>query len=207
MGKIFICPKPMKWVEIYQELVDAYQGRFSRDAQDSEPPTPLVLSGWNHSNDVEKQARWNATAKWADDHGLGYLIPELSESDIYSVDEITTYTVGPMGGPMYSAWNSEPRTAPGKVDLENALKMLTSTWAEIIGKDYSNTSMPHRFTGAKKRRLVVSVKANTKAPWGEWTSLRNDESRRVFREFRKKVNDAIKPLEVDHIDFETLQAL
>jgi len=206
MKNIFVCPMPIKWNEIYRKLVDECRRRLPQ-FEDLKPPTPLILNGWVYSNDKEKQDRWNATVKWADDHGLSHLIPELSESDIYSVDEITTYTVGPMGGPMYLAWNSEPRTSPGRLDVENALKILTSNWAEIIGKDYSNFSMPQRFTGARKRRLVVSVKVNTKAPWGEWAFLQNDESRRVFREFRRKVNGAIKPLEVDHVDFEIVQSV
>lgn len=200
MKEIFVCPKPTKWNEIYQELVDECKRRFPQ-FEDSKPPTPLILGGRVYSNDKEKQDRWNATVQWADDHGLGYLIPELSENDICFTDEITTYTVGPMGGPLYLAWNSEPRIAPGEIDVENALKILSSAWGEIIGKDYSDISIPHRFTGAKKRRLVVSVNAKTKSPWGEWTSLRTAEGKRAFREFRKRVNDAIKPLEVDHVDF------
>ncbi len=41
-------------------------------------------------------------------------------------------------------------------------------------------------------------------PWGAWYSLSKKESeRRIFTEFRKNINSAIHPHEVDHIDFVT----
>jgi hypothetical protein len=53
------------------------------------------------------------------------------------------------------------------------------------------------------RRLVVSVSQSAPSPpWGDWNRLANNESRRAFTELRRKVNTAIAPLEIDHIDFE-----
>lgn len=39
-------------------------------------------------------------------------------------------------------------------------------------------------------------------PWGSWLSLARGGSRRAFTRFRAAVNAAIKPHEVDHIDFD-----
>ena len=53
---------------------------------------------------VEKIRRWEETVAWATSNGCADLTEVLNE-DFYYVDEPTSYTVGPMGGPMYRAWD------------------------------------------------------------------------------------------------------
>ena len=204
MNEIFICPKPEIWNEIYKKLLRVYKFRRGNNQNISEPPKPLLLSGWWYSNDLDKQTRWNETVEWAEANGLSHLTPKLSPENSYSVSQISTHAIGPMGGPVYLPWNYEPRNKPGKDEIADGLNLLIRFWEDVIGKQYSRISKPLGFSGKKQRRLKVGFLPNTKSPWGDWNILRNDSSRLAFTEFRKRVNEAIHPLEIDHIDFEVL---
>ena len=61
---------------------------------------------------------------------------------------------------------------------------------------------PLRFTGKKKRRLVVRADEKHAPPWGGWNALAPGENRRAFTHLRSAINRAISPLQVDQIDFE-----
>ncbi|MFN7037546.1 MAG: hypothetical protein ACK4SN_14400, partial [Bellilinea sp.] len=98
----FICPLPYVWAEIYDRLYSAWQERGSKG---DPPPIPLILSGWVFSNDLAKKIRWEMTLQWAREQGLEHLIPEIDRHQAYKVATITTYTIGPMGGPMYLNWD------------------------------------------------------------------------------------------------------
>src|SRR5215831_14752407 len=61
--------------------------------------------------------------------------------------------------------------------------------------------------GKKARRLVIYAEGIAIPPWGGWTYLSSDESkRRTFTQFRRAVNAALAPHQVDHIEFITKQA-
>jgi len=93
--------------------------------------------------------------------------------------------------------------APCPLFLESDAKSEPQ-WTEIAGPGLGAVTRPLAFTGKKARRLVICVEDTAIAPWGGWTCLSSDESkRRSFTQFRRAVNDAIAPHEVDHIEFIT----
>ena len=192
-----ICPKPRLWVEIYERLRTICQLRSL-----PLPPVPLILHGWAYSNDIQKAERWNATLKCATDHGLSDLVL-LNHSDWYSVDSPSTYEMGPFGGPVYLPWRFAPSTRPSLETVQSVVGALSTNWTAIAG-ELARYTKPLRFTGNKMRRLLVSVDGTAPLPpWGEdWNCLANDDRRRAFTMFRQKINEAIAPMEVDHIDFE-----
>ena len=196
-AKIFICPLPILWNEIYQKLDSAWKPK----KEDFPPPPPLVLSGWHYSNDLEKKRRWEWTLKWAERNGLSALIPVITDDQAYFVSEISTYSVGPMGGPMYLAWDFTPKTRPEADLVEATLQKLEQEWPVIAGDELGAVTRPLRFSGKKLRRLLVGADPNHQPPWGSWTDRMPGEQRRAFTKFRQAVNDAIAPLMVDHIDF------
>jgi len=110
MNRIF--PNPKKWHEVYQHLV-----RYSKRHNISPPPKALILSGWGFTNDIEKKNRWEETFKWATDNNCAEIVNGILESDFYFVDIPTTYTVGPMGGPMYRPWDYEIKDRPSPESL------------------------------------------------------------------------------------------
>ena len=194
-----ICPNPMPWNEAYKCLTD-----FARahDCTPIRPPKPLILAGWAYSNDVEKKNRWEETIEWADSNGCQELVDSIPDNDFYFIEEPTTYTVGPMGGPMYRSWDYETKDRPPSEHLEKSMETLMSQWPKIAGEELSRITRPASFTGRKARRLLVQVDAASNPPWGGWAHLSQVESeRRAFTEFRASVNKAISPHEVDHIDF------
>jgi len=157
--------------------------------------------GWNYSNDFEKKERWIKTLDWAHRAGLSHLIPTLTDENGYFVDQISTYAIGPMGGPMYLAWNYSTKTRPSEVGAIESMHQLHDRWAEIAGDRLVFISRPRCFSGRKLRRLIIDVDAGSDSPWGSWQSLPNDERRREFTRLRGRINDAISPHHVDHIDF------
>lgn len=194
-----ICPNPMQWNEVYQRL-----SRFAEthDCVPSLPPKPLILAGWAFSNDVEKLERWKETILWAEHNGCSQLAGSIPESDFYFADEPTTYTVGPLGGPMYRAWDFDSKKRPSSEILKIAMDNLLRQWSQIAGNELLNHTQPVKFTGKKARRLLIKADEASHPPWGGWAHLSSVESeRRTFTKFRKLVNKAISPHEVDHIDF------
>ncbi len=196
---MFICPQPHKWHEIFELLNIAWQ---KAGAVGSKPPVPLILAGWNFSNDIDKKKRWEDTLDWAKENNLTHLIQELSDDESYFADEPSDYQINPMGSPMYLDWNYTRRTTPSEQDVYQAIKLLQEGWSEIVGQELATITFPLRFTGKRKRRLLVSAKRYTEPPWGTWDELYDGSFRRAFTDFRKSVNDSIYPLHVDHIDFE-----
>jgi hypothetical protein len=75
-----VCPKPILWSMIFQEL--------SRHASSNAcvpelPPKPLILAGWTYSNDFEKAQRWEETVSWANSNGCAKLVDQLKQEDYY----------------------------------------------------------------------------------------------------------------------------
>jgi hypothetical protein len=90
-----ICPKPERWQEVYETLT----ARYSEQAISKAPPKPLILAGWACSNDVEKADRWRETVLWAEQNGFSELT-KIDSDDWYSVEQPSSYEIGPLGGPM-----------------------------------------------------------------------------------------------------------
>jgi len=194
-----ICPNPSTWNEIFKKLT---MHSKANQCKPPEPPKPLILAGWAYSNDIEKMHRWENTMQWANNNDCIELISSIPEDQFYCVEEPTSYTVGPMGGPMYRSWDYETKECPTSVALEQYFMTLFTKWSEIVGADIANITHPMKFTGAKARRLLVYAKENCLPPWGEWTYLSNEKlKRRTFTKMRAAINKAISPHEIDHVDF------
>jgi hypothetical protein len=200
---IRVCPNPGLWNEVYGRL---NQYARTHRCSPSFPPVPLILGGWWATNDFEKIIRWEETVAWATSKGCADLV-EVPSEDFYCVDEPTSYTPGPMGGPMYRPWDYEEKEKPLTDQIRKHLETLISCWEDIVGPELAGVCSPLAFTGAKARRLLVRVHGAARPPWGGWSSLSNVEAeRRAFTRFRASINTAIAPHEVDHIDFTTQPA-
>ena len=81
------------------------------------PPVPLILNGWVYSNDVEKMRRWEETVAWANGNSCAEIVVAIPDQDFYFVDEPTTYTVGPLGGPMYRPWDLHTKDRPSLEEM------------------------------------------------------------------------------------------
>lgn len=86
----FICPKPIRWNDIFSDLCAAYQKQTCKKLpsnvvdirETGGPPTPLILNGWVFTGDSEKNQRWIETVDWAKRHELlCYVVVE--EKDKY----------------------------------------------------------------------------------------------------------------------------
>jgi hypothetical protein len=199
LGKemIRVCPNPIPWNEVYQRLSNVSHTRPDLP----KPPIPLILNGWVYSNDAEKMQRWADTVIWARNAHCDEIVQSVSEDDFYFTEELTSYEVGPLGGPIYRSWDFSSKSRPEHDTITLALERLADEWS-CVADGFSSYTKPLGFTGAKARRLVVGVSSDDAPPWGAWDSLSDIESkRRIFTAFRQAVNQVIKPLEVDHIDF------
>lgn len=195
-SRIIVCPQPNVWAEVHRRLQEA-----SVIHRLPPPPVPLILAGWACSNDVEKRRRWQETQAWAGRYGLDALLGDVAEESMYAVTELSDYKIGPLGGPMYLDWNYDSKPRADGAARTKAMEVLLADWAKIAGAELSEITLPLYLAGSKGRRLVVLVKTEDAPPWGSWTALARDERRRSFTALRTAVNQAIAPLEVDHIDF------
>ena len=195
-----VCPNPVPWNEVFERLTRYAQ---AHECSPPSPPVPLILAGWAYSNDIEKMRRWEETIACAAKNGCSDLV-EVPSEDFYCVEGPTSYTVGPMGGPMYRAWDFDQKEKPPVDQTAKHFQTLISDWENIVGPELARISSPVAFTGAKARRLLVRVDGAARPPWGGWSCLSNvEEERRAFTRFRASINAAIAPHEVDHIDFTT----
>jgi hypothetical protein len=196
-----ICPNPMTWKEIFDRLTIYAQ---SHPCTPPLPPKLLILSGWTYTNDVEKMQRWEETVEWAAGNGCTEMVSGIPDQDFYFVEKPTSYMIGPMGGPMYRAWDFEAKSRPTSGQIKKYMDTLVSHWSEIVGNEIASITGPLAFTGKKGRGLLVLADATINPPWGGWRHLSTQESkRRTFTRFRAAINKAIAPHEVDHIDFIT----
>jgi hypothetical protein len=194
-----ICPQSAVWARFYESLKVYAE---AHPCQPPEPPFPLIFGGWFYSNDVTKKERWDGTVDWAQRNGCGHLLNTIPDDQFYEVESPTSYTVGPMGGPMYRMWDCQPRVKPPASQLENCMDTLKRNWSAVAGEELFRVTAPREFTGKRARRLLVAADYTAVPPWGTWTGLAYHEtSRRTFTRFRTAVNAAITPHEVDHIDF------
>ena len=162
---------------------------------------PLILAGWVWSNDVEKMHRWEMTVQWAKEAGCEEIIMAVADEDFRFVHVPTDYVVGPSGGPMYRPWDFERKDRPEEAALTAALAKLSTEWP-AIAVGFAADTRPLCFSGEKARKLVVTVLTDALPPWGKWYERSYvDAERRTFTTFRRAVNRAIYPHEVDHIEF------
>lgn len=196
-----ICPNPMPWNEAFTRLTKFAK---SHPCTPPSPPKPLILAGWAYSNDVEKMQRWEVTVAWATDNGCIEVVAGIPDHDFYFVRDLTTYAIGPTGGPMYRPWDFDSKLRPSSEDVAHHFEMLNSRWTEIVGLELAHITHPLAFTGEKARRLLVQAECSACPPWGGWAYLSPVETeRRTFTRLRTAVNNAIAPHEIDHIDFTT----
>ena len=191
---IHVCPKPTIWVETYQRLDESWR---RAGCQGEAPPMPLVLAGWIYSSDRDKQQRWQQTIEWAERHNFAHLIPFLRDDDFYATEYLST---------SYPEQHYRPdryavRERPSADALAKALEVLKRDWHTISGSELASACEPDSFTGAKARRLLVTVFREHIPPWGTWSSLSTGAPRQTFTALRKRINDAITPVYVDHVDF------
>lgn len=204
MSNMKICPIPMRWNEIYQQLI-AYSA--VHPCAPPTPPIPLILNGWVFSSDVEKLRQWEATIEWALLNGCGNLVANLPDELFYWV-EVPSYPTPPCefwydGRDINPCQNSQlVKPIPSAERLLAALNILDKRWPEIVGEDLRNCTKPLKFKGKKGRRLSVAADYRVRPAWGNWTQLPPEPSRRrAFSALRAAINKAISPHEVDHIDF------
>lgn len=101
------------------------------------------------------------------------------------------------------SWQTHsPKLKNDKALYKEKIEFLNKSWASIgIDKIFIENTFPKQFTGRKGRRLVVKKKMNFTPPWGSWYDHLKNGKPSKFTELRKKINELINPLEIDHIDF------
>ena len=184
------CPQPHIWSEVYKVLHDAWK---SGGCVGEPPPTPIILSGWWYTPALAKIIAWEATVRWAAERSLSHLIPEFTHDEWASVSDAAGVDT-----PEYSEYRyHDPSPRPSKELLATSLEQLKRAWP-LVAEAFAGSTTPTAFTGRKGRRLLVDADFTIKPPWGSWTEL---VVRKPFRDFRRRVNEAISPHSVDHVDF------
>src|SRR5438105_1118445 len=141
-----ICPKPIPWNKAFDSLS---RHATSRTCTPPAPPIPLILAGWVYSNDQDKMLQWADTVAWAYANGCGQIVDKIPDKDFYYVENPSTYSIGPLGGPMYRPWDSEPKPCPASDAIIRSLEVLLSNWSEIVGEELGRVTRPLAFSGSK----------------------------------------------------------
>ncbi len=198
-----ICPNPIPWHNAFQRLVKHAE---LHSCAPLHPPKPLILAGWNFSNDAEKMERWHETVDWATKNGCPEILCQIPDSNFYFAEKPTNDEVFPFRYSIYHAQDSQAKSRPTSEQITQITDILSAQWSEIVGSELASITHPLAFTGKKVRRLLVAATASMKPPWGTWTQLSGIEpKRRAFTYFRAAVNKAIAPHEADHIDFKIVE--
>ncbi len=174
------------------------------DAGIPKPPVPLILAGAAFSTADAIRGRWRETLTWARQYGFhDLLIAELPAPPDEDVAERIA-GVSADGKGWWPVWGEQihpPKPTPTKEALVEAMSNLKRDWNAIAGDELSRITRPIDFAGRKSRRLIVSADPAKRPPWGSWYWI--EDNPRAFTAFRRAVNDAISPLEVDDITFNT----
>ena len=194
----FISPIPRILHEIHNKLDRFWMSELNQEGDP--PPKPLILGGWNFSNDYDKKNRWDQTVTWAKENNCTHLLPDLEVDHKYFVNELSDWIPH-----QYSNWNEEPRKRPDDLKIESYLQNIKEKWPNILDEEFGLLTTPKEISGKKARRLVVSYEKDYLPPWGSWTNHLTKGLPSSFTELRKKVNQIITPHEVDHIDFEIIK--
>lgn len=188
-----ICPNPQEWLAMY-ELLPA-----RRHGDASYPGLPLILGGWWDSSNAQKRQRLIAQIRYAGREGVLDAVDRYLRSLPDSAWHRGDVSKPVRSWPEYSRHPPSPK--PATADVLHALRYVSEQWEGIAGKDLASHTRPVRFTGRKRRRLVVAADPTHLPPWGSWSAiLHNPKS---FSMLRGAVNSAISPLTVDDIAFIT----
>ena len=195
-------PWPDDWARVHELLTQAWEARG--DQTIPKPPVPLILAGAAFSSAAAIRQRWRDLVSWANEHGFSRILaaqlPPPPAVDV--ADQIAGVSADGRGWwPEYGEQLHEPKVKPTKEALAAALAVLKRRWPEIVGLELSRITRPAGFSGRRSRRLLVSANPAVSPPWGSWYSAASDP--RSFTSFRRAVNQAIAPLEVDDVSFVT----
>jgi hypothetical protein len=191
---IFVCPNPIPWSETYKRLEASWR---QSGCHGDGPPMPLILSGWWYSSDRDKQLRWEQTIQWAEQHNCRDLIRQIPETECYYTSHVSTSYPEQHYGPQVHP----PAERPSDETVLAAMERLRAAWGSVAGAELADVCSPLEFTGHKRRRLLVAVTRDARPPWGDWYYIASDADRGSFTAFRRRINESITPLHVDHIDF------
>jgi len=193
---IEICPNPPVWAKVWQDLREAAKERGIEE----KPPTPLILTGWCASNDLDKKLRWEETVVWARKRGLEDKV-RVAIQDMYRTVAFYRGPVGPLGGAVYLPWRSDPVERPDPELLRDRLAALKGVWRSLEPRVVTQATDPIRFTGKTRRLEVQILDPSVKPPWGTWTRLAPNPNRKNFTSLRAALNQTLRPHEVDHVAF------
>lgn len=198
-----ICPVPLKWNEIHLKLLEYASINICTPEK---PPVPFILAAWWATNDNQKHTRWIETVQWAKSNNCLKLI-NVDEIEFYEVENPTDYEIGPLGGPLYLPWSFDSKKPLDSKTEKELFSKLVSNWINIVGEQLGQVTKPIKFSGKKRRKLIVYADPTSTPPWGSWNNLPDprfeQEKRRTFTKFRVAINNALLPHFVDHIDFIT----
>ena len=206
MGKIISTeipvPLPADWTKIHNQLLKEMMHR--NDKKIPEPPVPLILAGASFSRASDIRARWIDLINWVNEFGFfSAFLENLTKPPSYDVAERIA-GVSPDGKGWWPEIGEQfhpPKKKPSKEIILSTLNHLKIEWEEIVGIEIGRETSPKKFTGKKSRRLVIVANPEFTPPWGSWYSASNNPN--AFSKFRKAINNAISPMEVDNIDFNT----
>lgn len=185
-----ICPRD--WHRIHARLTTRWQ---SDGAVGSPPPVPLILAAAAFVGARERQRVWLETLEWAERRGWSNAIPALPDVDYLHVD-IDYERKAPL-----PTRNSVAKVRIAHEQESHAFYLLRAAWPNMVGHRLAELTDPVKFTGTKRRRLLVHVRNSAVLPpWGTWTSLDRSKAA-AFTRLRALINRVIYPHEVDHIEF------
>jgi hypothetical protein len=132
------------------------------------PPSagPTDIDGWVISNDVEKMNRWRETVAWAEENGCRRVVDEIPDEHYYYVRRLWAGDISPLGAPYFHTRNWKPRRRPSEEEVQQSLQRLLADWPDIVWLELGEITRPLKFTGRKKRRLVVLAVASASPPLG-----------------------------------------
>jgi hypothetical protein len=142
--------------------------------------------------------------QWANDYGfadvLSSNLPPPPNFDV--AEQIAGVSEDCRGWwPEIGEQHHEPREKPSRQSVALAHQILIDRWATIVGPELAAATRVVRFTGRRMRRLCVAADPAVTPPWGSWFSARSNP--RAFTVFRRAINEAIAPMEVDDVTFLT----
>jgi hypothetical protein len=197
-------PSPEDWARLHALMLHLWRER--EDPEIPKPPVPLILAGAAFSSARDIRRRWGDFICWANENALaelflGALPPAPTEDFAERLAGVSEEGRG--WWPSFGEQYHEPKKRPSKESAAAALRRLIEGWPQVAGHEIAPYTRPVCFRGSKLRRLVVFADVDSLPPWGSWSYIRFNPL--SFTNFRKSVNVAIAPLEVDVIDFREIK--
>lgn len=192
-----VCPQPSVWADVHQLLQQKWEaaGRHGEP-----PPFPLILAGWIYSSDLDKQRRWQMTLDWAVSNGYADSVASIPDDQFYKTSHLTTS----YPQQHYNLHTGPPVPRPDRQTVSTAFRKLCDSWDTVAGAALAPICRPKKFAGRKFRKLIVTVTSNEVPPWGAWNWFTLGCDRSAFTLFRQRINEAISPLHVDHVEFDVM---